>query len=58
MSIVENDLLLERQLCFGLSVAARSVIAAYKPVLAELNLGELTARFALPAGGEVAASAT
>ncbi|PXA66102.1 MarR family transcriptional regulator [Arthrobacter psychrochitiniphilus] len=36
--MVENDLLLERQLCFGLSVAARSVIAAYKPVLAELNL--------------------
>lgn len=34
----ENDLLLERQLCFGLSVASRSVIAAYKPVLAELNL--------------------
>ncbi|ALE04402.1 MarR family transcriptional regulator (plasmid) [Arthrobacter sp. ERGS1:01] len=33
-----DDLLLERQLCFGLSVASRSVIAAYKPVLAELSL--------------------
>jgi len=34
----DNDLLLERQLCFGLSVASRSVIAAYKPVLAPLRL--------------------
>ena len=34
----EDDLLLERQLCFALSVASRSVIAAYRPVLAELNL--------------------
>lgn len=38
MSATENDLLLERQLCFGLSVASRSVIAAYKPVLAPLSL--------------------
>ncbi|MCQ9162694.1 MarR family transcriptional regulator [Arthrobacter sp. STN4] len=38
MSAQENDLLLERQLCFGLSVASRSVIAAYKPVLAKLSL--------------------
>ncbi|MEV8145490.1 MarR family transcriptional regulator [Specibacter sp. NPDC078709] len=38
MTAAENDLLLERQLCFGLSVAARSVIAAYKPVLADLQL--------------------
>lgn len=38
MTTAENDLLLERQLCFGLSVASRSVIAAYKPVLAELQL--------------------
>lgn len=38
MDTMENDLLLERQLCFGLSVASRSVIAAYKPVLAELAL--------------------
>ncbi|MFQ4148384.1 MarR family transcriptional regulator [Arthrobacter sp. LAPM80] len=38
MDTVENDLLLERQLCFGLSVASRSVISAYKPVLAALNL--------------------
>lgn len=38
MTDQENDLLLERQLCFGLSVASRSVIAAYKPVLAELQL--------------------
>lgn len=38
MSVEDSDLLLERQLCFGLSVASRSVIAAYKPVLAELQL--------------------
>lgn len=38
MNTAENDLLLERQLCFGLSVASRSVIAAYKPVLKELQL--------------------
>lgn len=38
MDTTEDDLLLERQLCFGLSVASRSVIAAYKPVLAELHL--------------------
>ncbi|MHA7305977.1 MarR family winged helix-turn-helix transcriptional regulator [Arthrobacter sp. TMN-49] len=38
MSTTEDDLLLERQLCFGLSVASRSVIAAYKPVLAALGL--------------------
>lgn len=34
----EDLLLLERQLCFGLSVAARTVIGAYKPVLEPLNL--------------------
>ncbi|WP_026556712.1 MarR family winged helix-turn-helix transcriptional regulator [Arthrobacter sp. 35W] len=34
----EEDLLLERQLCFALSVASRSVVGAYKPVLAELGL--------------------
>ena len=33
-----DDLLLERQLCFALSVASRSVIGAYRPVLDELNL--------------------
>lgn len=38
MGTTENDLLLERQLCFGLSVASRSVIAAYKPVLSALQL--------------------
>ncbi|MFC8304317.1 MarR family winged helix-turn-helix transcriptional regulator [Specibacter sp. NPDC057265] len=38
MSTKDNELLLERQLCFGLSVASRSVIAAYKPVLAQLDL--------------------
>ncbi|POH57394.1 MarR family winged helix-turn-helix transcriptional regulator [Arthrobacter glacialis] len=38
MGTTENDLLLERQLCFGLSVASRSVIAAYKPVLSALGL--------------------
>jgi DNA-binding MarR family transcriptional regulator len=34
----ENDLTLERQLCFALSVASRSVISAYKPVLSALEL--------------------
>jgi DNA-binding MarR family transcriptional regulator len=34
----ENDLTLERQLCFALSVASRSVITAYKPVLGALEL--------------------
>lgn len=34
----QEDLLLERQLCFALSVASRSVIGAYRPVLEELNL--------------------
>ena len=34
----ENDLLLEHQLCFALTVAARSVVGAYKPILEKLNL--------------------
>lgn len=34
----DDDLLLERQLCFALAIASRSVIGAYRPVLAELNL--------------------
>lgn len=34
----DEDLLLERQLCFTLSVAARSIVGAYRPVLEELNL--------------------
>lgn len=34
----EEDLLLERQLCFALAVASRSVVGAYRPVLQELNL--------------------
>lgn len=34
----EEDLLLERQLCFALAVASRTVIGAYKPVLRELKL--------------------
>ncbi|MCG2623347.1 MarR family transcriptional regulator [Arthrobacter sp. I2-34] len=34
----EEDLLLEHQLCFALSVASRSVVAAYRPVLEELGL--------------------
>ncbi|WP_164207110.1 MarR family winged helix-turn-helix transcriptional regulator [[Micrococcus luteus] ATCC 49442] len=35
---VEEDLLLEKQLCFSLTVAARNVVAAYKPVLDRLGL--------------------
>jgi DNA-binding MarR family transcriptional regulator len=34
----DEDLLLERQLCFALAVASRTVISAYRPVLQELNL--------------------
>jgi len=36
--VQEEDLLLEHQLCFALTVAARSVVGAYKPVLEKLNL--------------------
>ena len=35
---VDEDLLLERQLCFALTVASRSVVGAYKPVLDKLGL--------------------
>lgn len=39
MTDVSEDLLaLENQVCFGLAVAARSVIALYRPVLEPLNL--------------------
>lgn len=34
----DDDLLLERQFCFALAVASRTVISAYKPVLREMNL--------------------
>jgi DNA-binding MarR family transcriptional regulator len=34
----DNDLLLEQQLCFALTVASRSVVGAYKPVLDRLGL--------------------
>lgn len=37
-STADNDLLLERQLCFALSVASRSVVNSYRPVLQELDL--------------------
>ena len=33
-----DDLLLEQQLCFALTVASRSVVGAYKPVLDKLGL--------------------
>lgn len=39
MQAVDDDLLLlEHQLCFALTVAARNVVAAYKPVLEKLGL--------------------
>ena len=39
MATVSDDLLaLENQVCFGLAVAARSVIALYRPVLEPLSL--------------------
>jgi DNA-binding MarR family transcriptional regulator len=34
----EDDLLLQQQLCFALTVASRSVVGAYKPVLDKLGL--------------------
>lgn len=34
----QDDLLLEHQLCFALTVASRSVVGAYKPVLDKLGL--------------------
>ena len=34
----DDDLLLERQLCFALTVASRSVVGAYKPVLERMGL--------------------
>jgi DNA-binding MarR family transcriptional regulator len=34
----EDDLLLERQLCFALAVASRTVISAYRPVLQAMDL--------------------
>ncbi|WP_445155405.1 MarR family winged helix-turn-helix transcriptional regulator [Arthrobacter sp. Hor0625] len=34
----DEDLLLERQLCFALTVASRSVVGAYKPVLDTMGL--------------------
>lgn len=37
-SVGEDLLLLEKQLCFALTVAARSVVGAYKPVLDRLGL--------------------
>ncbi|QNE36165.1 MarR family winged helix-turn-helix transcriptional regulator [Leifsonia shinshuensis] len=36
--MTEDLLALENQVCFGLAVAARSVIALYRPVLEPLNL--------------------
>ena len=38
MATEDEDLLLERQLCFALSVASRSVVGAYRPVLERLGL--------------------
>lgn len=38
MKQADEDLLLEHQLCFALSVASRSVVGAYKPVLEKLGL--------------------
>ena len=38
MTVEANPLALESQVCFALSVAARSVIAAYRPVLEPVGL--------------------
>ncbi len=37
-NVIENPLALEEQVCFALSVAARTVVAVYRPVLAPLGL--------------------
>ena len=37
-SIPENPLELERQVCFALAVASRTVIAVYRPILEPLGL--------------------
>ncbi len=38
MAAPDDDLLLERQLCFALSIASRTVVNAYRPVLEKLKL--------------------
>lgn len=38
MEPADDDLLLEHQLCFALSVASRSVVGAYRPVLEDLGV--------------------
>ncbi|MEI7058743.1 MarR family transcriptional regulator [Nocardioides sp. CCNWLW239] len=38
LSEIENPLALDQQVCFGLAVAARSVIALYRPLLEPLGL--------------------
>lgn len=38
MTPIEDPLALERQVCFGLAVAARTVIAHYRPVLEPLGI--------------------
>lgn len=38
LSGIENPLALDQQVCFGLAVAARSVIALYRPLLEPLGL--------------------
>src|SRR6478735_5856427 len=37
-SVVEDPLALERQVCFALAVASRTVIALYRPVLEPMGL--------------------
>lgn len=38
LSEIENPLALDQQVCFGLAVAARSVIALYRPLLEPMGL--------------------
>ncbi|WP_159619686.1 MarR family winged helix-turn-helix transcriptional regulator [Arthrobacter zhaoguopingii] len=38
MAAPDDDLMLERQLCFALSIASRTVVNAYRPVLERLKL--------------------
>ena len=38
LSEIENPLALDQQVCFGLAVAARSVVALYRPLLEPMGL--------------------
>jgi len=55
---MKNELIIASRPPSPNAAKTRQAQARLREVLAELNLGELTARFALPAGGEASASAS